>query len=97
VKAAYVYIMASGKNGTLYLGVTSDLLGRVTQHREGTVEGFTKRHGVKTLVWFEVYEDITAAITREKQIKWWKRAWKLRLIETRNPRWRDLYPKSTDS
>ena len=86
-----VYILASGRNGTLYTGVTSNLIKRVWEHREGVVDGFTKEYGVKTLVWYELTENPDAAITREKQIKAWKRGWKLKLIEERNPEWRDLY------
>ena len=86
-----VYIMASGRNGTLYTGVSSNLIKRVWQHREGVVDGFTKEYGVKTLVWYELTENPEAAIAREKQIKAWKRGWKLKLIEEKNPEWRDLY------
>ena len=85
-----VYIMASQRNGTLYIGVTSDLLARLYQHREGMFEGFAKRYAVKRLVWFEQHATMDAAITREKQLKKWNRAWKLRLIEEGNPDWRDL-------
>jgi putative endonuclease len=87
----FVYIMASGQYGTLYVGVTSDLVGRVWQHKQGLVEGFTEKYGVKQLVWFEVHEDVNAAITREKQIKKWKRDWKVNLIQRTNPQWDDLY------
>jgi putative endonuclease len=90
-RSAYVYILASGRYGTLYIGVTSDLIKRIWQHREGLGEGFTKRHQVKYLVWYEVHGDIMAAITREKQLKEWRRAWKLELIHEHNPLWRDLY------
>ena len=86
-----VYILASGRNGTLYTGITSNLIKRIWEHREGVVEGFTKEYGVKTLVWYELTENPEAAITREKQIKAWKRGWKLKLIEEKNPEWRDLY------
>ena len=86
-----VYILASGRNGTLYTGITSNLIKRIWEHREGVVEGFTKEYGVKTLVWYELTENPEAAITREKQIKVWKRGWKLKLIEEKNPEWRDLY------
>ncbi|MDO8593888.1 MAG: GIY-YIG nuclease family protein [bacterium] len=86
-----VYILASKRNGTLYIGVTSNLQNRVYQHKSGMVEGFTKKYGVHTLVWYECTEDIESAITREKQIKAWKRKWKLELIEKENPAWRDLY------
>ena len=90
-KTFAVYILASERNGTLYLGVTSNLPGRVYQHREGLADGFSKKYGVKRLVWYEVHEDAEAAITREKQIKKWNRDWKLRMIEEKNPEWRDLY------
>ena len=88
---SYVYIMASRRNGTLYVGMTSDLVHRVSQHRQGLVPGFTSRYGVKLLVWHETHNDINEAIRREKQIKRWRRAWKLRLIETENPEWKDLW------
>jgi putative endonuclease len=88
-----VYILASKKNGTLYVGVTSDLVKRVWEHKNDFVEGFTKKYGVHTLVWYEVHETMGSAITREKALKYWKRAWKLRLIETDNPGWIDLYEK----
>ncbi|MBI1200192.1 MAG: GIY-YIG nuclease family protein [Phenylobacterium sp.] len=88
-----VYIMASGKHGTLYIGVTSDLLGRVSQHREGLIGGFTKRHGVKRLVWFELHDDILTAIHHEKRLKKYKREWKINLIERDNPNWDDLFPQ----
>ena len=91
-KQSYVYILASHRYGTLYIGVTSDLIRRVWQHKEGFVEGFTKTHQVKQLVWYEVHDDILAAITREKQIKKWERNWKIKLIQTANPTWSDLYP-----
>ena len=83
--------MASGHSGTLYIGVTSDLPGRVWQHKEGTADGFTKKYGCKTLVWFEQFGAIELAIQREKQMKEWKRLWKLRAIEAKNPAWDDLY------
>jgi len=91
-KVSYVYIMASGMYGTLYTGVTSNLIRRVWEHREEMVDGFTKEYGVKNLVWFEQHADIYAAITREKQIKKWEREWKIRLIQQTNPLWRDLFP-----
>jgi len=78
-------------NGTLYLGVTSDLSRRIWEHREGLYEGFTKKHGLKRLVWYEPHEDIRLAIQREKTMKHWSRAWKVRLILDVNPEWRDLY------
>ena len=86
-----VYLLASRYRGTLYVGVTSDLVQRIWQHRQGLVEGFTQRYGVHMLVWFEQHATMLDAIAREKRIKEWKRAWKLELIETNNPRWRDLY------
>ena len=92
MKAGYVYIMASGKNGTIYVGVTSDLIKRVHEHREGLIEGFTKKYDCKLLVWFEVHDDLQDARQRELQIKEWKRAWKIRLIEESNLDWDDLYP-----
>ena len=92
MRAGYVYIMASGKNGTIYIGVTSDLVQRAHQHREGLIEGFTKEYGCKLLVWFEAYDDIQQARYRELQMKEWKRAWNIRLIEERNLDWNDLYP-----
>ena len=92
MKPGFVYIMASRKNGTIYVGVTSDLPGRAYQHREGLADGFTKRYGCKLLVWFEAHENLQDARLRELQIKEWKRSWKIRLIEETNPDWRDLYP-----
>ena len=92
MKAGYVYIMASGRNGTLYIGVTSDLVKRVWEHRNGLVPGFTKTHGCKLLVWYAVADNIQAARQRELQMKKWKRIWKLSEIEQMNPDWRDLYP-----
>ena len=86
-----VYITASKRNGTLYTGVTSDLPKRIWQHRNGMIEGFTKRYGVHHLVWYELHEDMRPAIEREKRIKEWKRKWKLELIERMNPDWQDLY------
>ncbi len=91
VKQFYVYIMASKRNGTLYTGVTSNLVQRIWQHKHDGVEGFTSRYGVKMLVYFEVHETAESAITREKQIKKWNRAWKVNLVEEDNPEWRDLY------
>jgi putative endonuclease len=88
----WVYILASQRNGTLYIGVTNDLIRRAYQHREGIADGFTKQYGVKTLVWYESTPSIEAAIAREKQLKSWKREWKLALIEAGNPDWIDLYP-----
>ena len=88
----HVYLLASRRHGTLYVGVTRDLIRRIWQHKEGVLEGFTRDYGVKTLVWFESTGSIEAAIGREKQIKNWKREWKIALIERENPEWRDLYP-----
>ncbi|MBE5073446.1 GIY-YIG nuclease family protein [Erythrobacteraceae bacterium E2-1 Yellow Sea] len=85
-----VYILASRQNGTLYTGVTSDLIGRLHQHRKGLIPGFTRDYGVKRLVWFEPLATMEDAILREKRIKKWNRAWKLELIEESNPDWRDL-------
>jgi putative endonuclease len=90
-RSGCVYIMASARNGTLYIGVTSDLPARVWQHKEGITDGFTRKHGCKILVWFEQFDDIERAIQREKQMKEWKRLWKLRVIEEMNPDWHDLY------
>ncbi len=91
-KKPAVYIMANRRNGTLYTGVTSSLLHRIHQHREGLTPGFTKRYGCKSLVWYEVFADMTAAIAREKQIKGGSRAKKVALIDAMNPDWKDLYP-----
>lgn len=89
--AYYVYLLASDRNGTLYVGVTNNLVRRVYEHKTKVVRGFTKQYGVDRLVWFEAYDDHTNAIAREKDIKKWRRAWKLRLIEQSNPQWVDLY------
>ena len=91
-KAGYVYIMTSCRNGTLYIGMTSDLPGRVYAHRKGLIGGFTKRYGCKRLVWFECHDDLQEARHRELQMKEWRRAWKIDLIEKTNPNWDDLYP-----
>ena len=96
MKPGFVYMMANRKNGTIYTGVTSDLAVRVHAHREGLVEGFTKRYGCKLLVWFEAHDDLQEARQRELQIKEWKRAWKIRLIEEQNLEWNDLYPSLFD-
>ena len=90
-RVSYVYILASSRNGTLYTGVTSDLLKRIYQHREGLTPGFTSKYGVKRLVGYEEHGAIEEAIAREKVIKRWRRAWKLRLIEAENPQWLDLW------
>jgi putative endonuclease len=87
----YVYIMSSKKNGTLYIGVTSDLLKRVYEHKNNLVDGFTKKYGVHRLVYYEHTEDAESAIEREKSLKRWHRQWKIRLIEKQNPDWKDLY------
>ena len=87
----YVYIMASKRNGTLYTGVTTGLEGRAWEHREGLIPGFTAKYGCKMLVWYEEYFDVRDAIGREKNIKHWRREWKLALIEEMNPNWDDLY------
>jgi putative endonuclease len=87
-----VYLLASTKHGTLYLGVTNDIVRRAYEHRTKSVDGFTKRYDVDKLVWFEIYDDIANAITREKELKKWRRDWKVRLIENENPDWTDLYP-----
>src|SRR4051794_33805639 len=88
----FVYMLASRPQGTLYTGVTNDVLKRTRQHREGLAPGFTKKYGVKRLVWFETHEDIREAIVQEKLIKRWRRDWKRSLIEKDNPHWADLYP-----
>jgi putative endonuclease len=89
-RQAAVYILASKRNGTIYIGVTSNFQERIWQHKKAFVEGFTKRHGVYLLVYYELHDNMIAAITREKQMKKWNRAWKLNLIEQQNPDWRDL-------
>ncbi len=91
--APAVYLLASQRNETLYIGVTSNLIQRIWQHREGLAEGFTKKYQVKTLVWYEQHATMESAIAREKALKKWNRAWKLRLIEETNPQWRDLWPE----
>jgi len=91
LKAYFVYILASKRNGTLYIGVTSDLIKRVWQHKKNVAEGFTRRYRVHNLVYYERFTDVYEAITREKRLKKWKRLWKLELIEKQNPEWEDLY------
>ena len=91
MKAPSVYILASRKNGTLYIGVTSNLIQRIWQHKNDLVPGFTRDHQIHTLVWYEQHETMASAITREKQLKKWNRSWKLELIEQANPTWRDLW------
>ena len=95
MRGGWVYIMTNRPSGTLYVGVTSDIVRRTYEHRTGAVPGFTKRYGLHRLVWFEQHEDIVSAIQREKNIKEWPRAWKTRLIGHTNPEWRDLYPDLT--
>ena len=90
-KQPAVYIMASKRNGTLYIGVTSDLIKRIWEHKNGEILGFTKRYGVHQLVWYAWHQEMESAILREKRLKSWKRAWKLELIEKTNPEWKDLY------
>jgi putative endonuclease len=92
MQAGYVYIMASGRNGTIYIGATRDLIARVWQHRKGVADSFSKKHGCKMLVWYEQSDDLQAARQRELQMKKWKRQWKLSTIEAMNPDWCDLYP-----
>jgi putative endonuclease len=87
-----VYMMTDSRRGVLYIGVTSNLVSRAQQHRDGEIAGFTRQHGCKSLVWFETHEDIAAALHREKLIKRWRRSWKITLVETLNPEWVDLVP-----
>jgi putative endonuclease len=91
MKSFFVYILCSRQNGTLYTGVTSNLVKRVYEHKNNLADGFTKKYNVHLLVWYEVHQTAESSMTREKQIKSWKRAWKLRLIEENNPAWNDLY------
>lgn len=95
MKAPAVYMLTSERNGTLYIGVTSDLIQRIWQHREGLADGFTKQYGVKMLVWYEQHDTMGSAIMREKALKKWNRNWKMRLIEKANPEWRDLWHEIT--
>ena len=90
-KQFYVYVLANKQNGTLYIGVTSNLVQRIWQHNNKMIGGFTKKYNVTKLVYFEVHADAESAITREKQMKKWRRAWKIRLIEAENPDWKDLF------
>ncbi|OGO00351.1 MAG: hypothetical protein A2Y90_00410 [Chloroflexi bacterium RBG_13_52_12] len=92
VQYSYVYILASKRYGTLYVGVTAELIKRVYEHKSDLVDGFTKKYGVHSLVYYRQFEDIEVAILEEKRLKKWKRDWKIRLIEENNPEWRDLYP-----
>ena len=96
MKQPAVYLLASARNGTLYVGATSALVQRTWQHREHLVDGFSKAHEVTRLVWYEMHETMESAIVREKQIKAWKRAWKIELIEKANPYWRDLWPEISE-
>lgn len=91
MKHAAVYMLASKRNGTLYVGVTSNLVKRVWEHKNNVMEGFTKKYGVHMLVYYELHDDMESAILREKRLKKWNRAWKLRLVEEKNPTWDDLY------
>ena len=91
MKNYYVYILRSKRNGTLYTGVTSDIVKRVYEHKQNVVEGFTKKYNIHMLVWYEIHDSAESAINKEKQIKKWKRTWKLKLIEKDNPEWIDLY------
>ena len=93
MKNYFVYILASKKNGTLYIGVTNDLIRRTDEHKNNLADGFTKKYNVKILVYYEHTENIESAITREKQMKEWQRSWKIKLIEKDNPTWRDLSPE----
>ena len=92
-RSYYVYILASRIGGTIYIGVTNDLIRRVYEHKSGTVEGFTKDYDVNRLVYFESFDEVEVAIQREKRLKKWPRAWKIALIEKENPDWNDLYPE----
>jgi len=92
-KQPAAYILANKRNGTLYIGVTSNLVKRIWEHKNKMVEGFTKRYNVHRLVWYEMHESMESAITREKRLKNWKRKWKLELIESNNPKWLDMYNK----
>lgn len=91
MQGGWIYILTNRPNGILYVGVTSDLVRRIWEHREGVIQGFTKRYGLKRLVYFEGYDDIQTAIRRELNMKHWPRTWKVRLILAQNPQWHDLY------
>ena len=93
MKQPCVYILASKRNGTIYVGVTSDPIKRIWQHKNDFVPGFSRRYGTHLLVWYEIHENMESAIVREKRLKDWNRPWKLRLIEKNNPTWQDLYPE----
>jgi putative endonuclease len=92
MKRYYVYLIANRKNGDLYLGVTKNLISRVGKHKNNSLNGFAKNRGIHILVYYEEFDDISKAIAREKQLKKWRRQWKIRLIEKSNPQWKDLYP-----
>ena len=92
MRQGFVYIMTNARNGTLYIGVTNDIIRRTHEHRESAIDGFTGRYGLKRLVWYEAHTDVPTAIRREKALKAWQRDWKLRLIEAANPEWNDLWP-----
>ncbi|MFW5427206.1 MAG: GIY-YIG nuclease family protein [Methylophagaceae bacterium] len=92
MKQPCVYILASKRNGTLYIGVTSDLIKRIWQHKNNEIEGFTKKHQIHNLIWYELHQEMESAIAREKQLKKWNRDWKIELIEEDNSAWKDLYP-----
>ena len=87
----YVYILASRKDGAIYVGVTNDIVRRIYEHRTKAIKGFTSKYNITRLVWFDIYDDPISAISREKELKKWKRSWKVQLIETQNPQWDDLY------
>jgi putative endonuclease len=97
MKNFYVYILCSKRNGTLYIGATSNIVKRIYEHKQGVMKGFTKRYNVHRLVWYEKHETVESAITREKQLKKWNRSWKIRLIEEQNSQWNDLYEKLCES
>ena len=97
MKEFYTYILASERNGTLYVGVTSDLIKRIWEHKNNQVEGFTKKYSVHTLVYYEIHSTFENAVIREKKLKVWRRKWKLSLIEKENPHWKDLFPSLTGS
>lgn len=91
-----VYVLASKRNGTLYIGVTSNLCNRIAEHKHGAIAGFTQKYNVKMLVWFQYFESMEQAIMQEKRMKEWRRKWKLELIETSNPNWRDLFAETCE-
>ena len=97
MKNYYIYIMTNKRNGTLYIGVTNDLIRKVYEHKNYLLDGFTKNYDIKMLVYFEIYDSIETALNREKNIKAWQRSWKVRIIEEQNPHWNDLYNQVTGS